>query len=88
MGQKFTTAATTPPAQAATATAKALAGMRMRFSLRCDELTPALLARIQKARDDGSLECVTLDCRRSGFDTAVVDEVRRAAGGSKVVLDM
>lgn len=89
MGQKFTTSATTAtPEASATATAAALAGMRLRFTLRCDELTPALLTRIQKAREEGTLECVTLDCRRSGFDSAVVDQVQRVAGGSKVILDM
>lgn len=88
MGQKWTSTATATPVQAATATATALAGMRMRFSLRCDELTPALLLRIQKAREEGTLDCVTVDCRRSKFDAAVVDEVQRAAGTSKVILDV
>lgn len=61
---------------------------RVRYSVRCDEVTPSLLERVERARRDGRLVRVDVDCRSRPWDDESVGALANAAGTNKLVLDL
>ncbi len=56
------------------------------FRVRGDDVTPDLLQRIAGERQAGRLGSVTLDCRRTRFESEALDSLELAAGVNKLVL--
>ena len=61
---------------------------RVRYTVRCDEVTAALLEQVERARREGRLMAVTVDCRSRPWDDESVEELTRAVGTDKLVLDL
>lgn len=81
MGQVFSSQA--PPPQPAAAAAKKK--VPVKYYLSCDELDEVLLRRIRQTLAEGTLESVTMDCRRV-FDDGRVSELGQVTGLHKLVL--
>jgi len=77
MGQRFATARVP---QVATVVDKPL-----RVDVRCDEICPAVLARVAQARVEGRLGGVHVDCR-GRYDEDGMESLEKAAGVHKLVL--
>lgn len=60
---------------------------RTHYRVRRDEVTPELLRRIARDRETGALGGVTLDCRRTEFDSDTLDTMEKAAGIDRLVLE-
>lgn len=58
---------------------------RVRFSVRCDLVTPELLSHVELARREKRLIGVEVDCRR-GFDENIMEGLCQSAGAHKLVL--
>ena len=81
MGQRFTTSR-------ATTSRPLRATRRVHFRVRREEVNPELLRRIAQEREAGRLGSVVLDCRKTHFDADTLDTMERAAGVSKLVLEL
>lgn len=80
MGQRLTACRAPPPLHTR-------GRRRTFFRVRREEVTPDLLRRIAQEREAGRLGSVTLDCRKTEFDSDSLDTLEKAAGISRLVLE-